>query len=241
MDVYGKSDIGTVRSTNQDDIKYRKIDDQILWVVVCDGMGGVSGGEIASSIAVDEISKEFDDKLQTSNPETDIKSMMILAISNANRKIRKAAEENSEYKNMGTTVVALVLEGRTAHVVSLGDSRAYIINNSGINQITVDHSVVQELVDKGEITKTEAASYPQKNIITKALGTNPDAEPDYMNYHLRSGESILMCTDGLTNELSDEEIHSIVISNIPCEIPDKLIEEANNRRGADNITAALII
>lgn len=241
MNVYGKSDIGLIRKTNQDDIKYKIINNETLWAVVCDGMGGANGGDVASSIAADKISEEFDRSLQEGIFEGNIKSIMISSVIKASELIYETAQKKSEYRGMGTTVVVAVLQKGTVHIVSVGDSRAYIISDSGINQITVDHSIVQEMINKGEITREQAIFHPQKNIITRALGIRGNVLPDYVSCDLAIGDRVLLCTDGLTNELSDDEIYQITVSSSPDEIPDRLICEANNRRGADNTTVAVII
>lgn len=242
MDVYGKSDIGAVRSINQDDMKFKKMDDNTLWSVVCDGMGGAKGGEIASSIATSEISKMFDDALKENTLSgKNLKSIMELSVIKAGEEIYNTSLKDGNLTGMGTTVVASLIYNNVLHVVHIGDSRVYIVNKSGINQITTDHSVVQEMVNNGEITKEEASIHPNKNIITRALGIKQKSLPDYNKYNLDDGDAVLMCTDGLTNELSDEEIYKIFISSAPQDIPDRLINEANNRRGSDNITVAVII
>ncbi len=243
MNVYGKSDIGLIRKTNQDDIKFKKIDEKTFWIVICDGMGGAKGGDIAGSMAVSTISaifnKYFFEKLEHRD---EIKKMMVSAVVQSGDKIFDTASENADLSGMGTTVVAAILQEDVLHIAHVGDSRAYIINNSGIHQLTKDHSIVQEMLTKGEITKEEAGSHPQRNIITRALGIQKGILPDYGRFEMLSGDRALFCTDGLTNELSETEICDIFkSSNESGKIPDNLIKAANSRKGADNITVAVIV
>lgn len=240
MDVYGKSNIGIVRSINQDDIKFEKVNDKDLWSVICDGMGGTKGGEIASALAVSNVAKDLREAFSKGIETESIRSVMESAVVKAGEAVYNMAIKDSNLTGMGTTVVAGVIHNNEVHVVHIGDSRAYIINRSGIRQITLDHSIVQEMINNGEITKEEAASHPQKNIITRALGIKEKVFPDYSSYDLNPGDAVLMCTDGLTNELSDGDIYKIFISNSLCDIPDKLINEANKRRGMDNITVSVM-
>jgi Serine/threonine protein phosphatase len=242
MNVYGKSDIGLVRKTNQDDIKFKKVADKTFWVVICDGMGGAKGGDIAGTMAANKISGVFDDYFKDdTKQENDIQEMMNSAVGKAGDIIYDTAKENSDLSGMGTTVVAAILTKNTLHVAHVGDSRAYIINSSGINQITKDHSIVQEMLTKGEITKEEAENHPQRNIITKALGIQKGIFPDYQRLEIDNASKVLFCTDGLTNELSETEIYEIFKSTKETEqIPSNLIKAANQKKGADNITVAVI-
>ena len=140
---------------------------------------------------------------------------------------------------MGTTAVLCIVENDTLHIMYAGDSRVYLLDNEKIKQITKDHSVVQEMVDSGKITQEDAKNHPQKNIITRALGVRKNIELDYMKIKIKTNEIILLCTDGLTNEVSESEIHDICIKNNISEIPEKLIRKANKAGGHDNITVAV--
>ena len=141
---------------------------------------------------------------------------------------------------MGTTVVLCVIENGTLHIIHAGDSRAYLINKSKIKQLSKDHSIVQEMVDSGEITPKEAKNHPQKNIITRALGVNADIKLDYTKAKLKEGDIILSCTDGLTNYLSERDIYKICSQNVLSSVTDKLVAEGNKRGGGDNITVSVI-
>lgn len=239
MDVYGKSDVGLIRDINQDDIKFEKVSQDILWAVVCDGMGGAKGGDIASKVATSKIADRFK-SINANNTNEVIGHLVKSAISEAGAAIYDMSLKDDNLAGMGTTVVAAFINKNIVHVAHAGDSRAYLINSSGINQITVDHSVVQDMILNGDITKEEAAYHPQKNIITRALGIKQNVFPDYNSFNIASEDAILLCTDGLTNELKDEEIFNIFNNNRPKDVPENLIEEVKKHQGADNITAALI-
>lgn len=258
MNVYGKSDIGLVRKTNQDDIKFKKVNENTLWAIVCDGMGGAKGGDVAGAMAVNKISEFFDNffekhfngKLYDKSDETldkglteknDIKAMMTSSVIQAGSLIFDTSREDVNLSGMGTTVVAAIYESGILHIVHIGDSRAYLINNLGIRQLTTDHSMVQEMIAKGDITKEQAENHPQKNIITRALGIQRESIPDYTRVETNENDKFLFCTDGLTNELSNAEIYEIFKFSQEEQIADNLIKEAKFRKGADNITAAVMI
>lgn len=240
MNVYGKSDIGLVRETNQDDIKFEKISDDVLWAVVCDGMGGYNGGDIASEVVSSKISDRLKNINKTNTHEI-IKSVIESAINEAGEAVYDMSLKDKNLEGMGTTAVVALVNKGVLHVAHVGDSRAYLMDNSKIKQITVDHSIVQDMLLKGDITEEEATYHPQKNIITRALGVKKGVFPDYNSYTINPGDSILLCTDGLTNELKDKKIYEICKYNIPEDVPEKLIDEAKKCGGADNITVALII
>lgn len=239
MEFYCKTDVGVSRKINQDAVASRTLNSNFAWSIVCDGMGGTNGGDVASILAVSEVTEYLDDNLNEDTSAENIKILMYNAIENANNKIFEKASENTALRGMGTTIVLCVVNDKTLHIMYAGDSRVYVISKSGIRQVTKDHSIVQEMVDSGEITQEDAKNHPQKNIITRALGVRKDVELDYMQLSLESDEIVLMCSDGLTNEISDDEICSICANNDISKIPDKLIREANKSGGRDNITVSV--
>ena len=240
--VAGGTDVGVVRENNEDSYLIRE-DSQVY--LVADGMGGHAAGEVASAMAV-ETMDEFaslpiwgltDSVLPMS------RTMFITAsFFEANRRILKDSIVNPARRGMGTTAVALVLRGKYADIINLGDSRAYRIRNGKIEQISHDHSLWQELIDRGVLkTQEEIDNYPHKNIITQAMGTRPEIAPDLFSILIMPGDIYVLCSDGLTNELTDEEILKVVTENASLEEAVKiLIEGARNHGGHDNITVVLV-
>ena len=220
------------RANNEDSLAVKGFGD-IYLLAVADGLGGHSAGEIASGLAVIELEEWV--KKGFSEGIADFRMLLQQAFEKANRKIYSLARENPDYSKMGTTLVAALIEEERCVIANVGDSRAYLIGEE-IKQQTKDHSFVQELVDRGIITEEEALDHSEKNVITRAMGTSPDIKPDLYEIGL-CGEYLLLCSDGLTDYLRDEEIRQIIISskdlNEACE---KLINSAKDTDGSDNIT-----
>lgn len=240
LNVYTKTDMGKVRETNQDSCSWGRLGGDGLWAVVCDGMGGANGGNIASAMAIEIISEKL---AQDFSPEMDgeeVRDLMDAAVMAANCGIFDMANEDSELSGMGTTVVMAVIVGNTAQIANVGDSRIYSIVNGEINQLSTDHSMVQMLVDIGEITPEEAKHHPKKNIITRAVGVDDTVDIDFCEYTLKSGERLLLCSDGLTNFVEDDELRDIVEENDGQKAVELLVENANENGGGDNITVVLI-
>ncbi|MFL0246997.1 Stp1/IreP family PP2C-type Ser/Thr phosphatase [Candidatus Clostridium stratigraminis] len=228
------SDIGNVRKVNEDYIGFHEDSNKKLYVVA-DGMGGHNAGEIASKIAVENtIEFVFSARL---NEQIDI--LLKQAIEASNNKIYEVSNTDLALKGMGTTITACLITGNKMVVANVGDSRCYILENDNFHQITNDHSLVQELVDNGSITEEEAAIHPNKNVITRALGTTANVEIDIFSTDLRSVSKVMLCTDGLTNSLTKEEVYQIIIDN-DCETSClKLIELSKERGGRDNISVII--
>lgn len=239
MEFYSKTDIGMLRKVNQDAVISRTLSESFAWSLICDGMGGTSGGDIASSIAVKEVAKYLEDNLSETLDLENMKNVMYNAIEIANNKIFEESLQNKLLSSMGTTVVLCIVKNSTMHVMYAGDSRVYLLSGAHIKQITKDHSIVQEMVDRGEITQKDARNHPQKNIITRALGIDKDIEVDYLEANLNKGDMILLCTDGLTNEVSDDDIYDICVNNDISKVPERLIKKANLSGGRDNITVSV--
>jgi len=252
MQFFGKSDKGMKRPENQDSFITEQLYDNTAICLVCDGMGGANGGSTASSMACTSFLKTVKKSLASSSENgqvcfevdsNDIEDIIKGGIAKANSEIYKKAKRCKKLSGMGTTLVGAVTYGSLVYVVNIGDSRLYTVTNDGITQLTHDHSYVQALVDLGQITPEEALTSPHKNIITKALGISETAEPDIFRINLENHDAdyILLCTDGLTNFVSKEKIHSIITEGTELEqICASLIDEANANGGGDNITAVLI-
>lgn len=242
MRAYGITDVGNMRSMNQDAYKIELFEEsRIGFFLVCDGMGGAKGGEIASKMAIDIVSEEIQQSYKNKMLSLGIKSNVENAILKANNAINSKASDNKELFGMGTTLVCAIANQDEIVIANVGDSRAYIVENDKIHQITVDHSLVNDLVVSGKIAPEEALMHPKKNIITRALGVDSEVKTDFFTVPVRKGISVLLCSDGLTNEVSDPEICYEILNGISEEEVCKgLVSIAKKRGGHDNITAVLV-
>lgn len=238
MRVHGITDIGKARSINQDSYAVEMFEDAETGIMlVCDGMGGVKGGEIASSIAVRTIMDSLKAKIKPKMSKQNIKNALDEAIKKANINIVSRALEEQDLLGMGTTCVCAIVCENIITIANVGDSRAYVVENEKLRQISEDHSLVNNLVKAGEITPEEAVMHPKKNIITRALGVDEDVEIDYFNVDIKEDMYLILCSDGLTNEVSDIEICYEVVNGITeKEACEALKDIANKRGGHDNIT-----
>lgn len=228
-----KTDVGMKRLNNEDSyIINCEGKDKIF--IVADGMGGHNAGEVASREACRIVEKSILEM------DGNIKDVLKKAVKKANREIFIRASENESMRGMGTTIDACVVRGEDLYVAHVGDSRVYIVSKDGIRKITKDHSIVGMMVDSGTITEEEAKKHPQRNLITRAVGTNMTVEVDVVKEIIHSDELVLMCTDGLSNMVSRGDIFKIIKEheNI-CEAVNALIDTANKNGGDDNITAVL--
>ena len=241
MQSWGLTDKGCVRKMNQDAYDIQQLDRNTLLCVVCDGMGGAKSGNIASSLAVDVFSQEIQ-RCWTPNMEWDKADQLIKsAVKLANFTVYDQAMQFEEFDGMGTTLVAALIRGRKVSVVNVGDSRAYRISQSGIRQITKDHSVVQMMVDRGELTAEMAKRYPGKNLITRAVGTEPAVLCDLYRQELEKGDYVLLCSDGLSNMLEDQEILFEVVHGVnKRQCCKRLLDIAISRGSPDNVTSVLV-
>lgn len=237
MISYGKTDIGMARSVNQDSIFFldKSIGNLPNLYIVADGMGGHQAGDYASAHAVSWF-VEYVKECQYKNPITILKT----GIAKINDMLLKKASENSELKGMGTTFVTAVLLEDKMYVANIGDSRLYVMGEEA-KQITLDHSLVEELIRTGQLDRRKVRFHPEKNIITRALGTGNEAIPDFFEIVLQEQEKVLLCSDGLTNMVEDDEIRDIVMQNqFVNKICDQLVERANYYGGKDNIGVVVI-
>ena len=240
MNVYSKTDIGLMRSSNQDYCKTGELSDGSVWAVVCDGMGGANGGSTASRIAAETIAEQLKELYHTEKYRDDMEKLIKTAVAIANQRVYDMSLKVYSLSGMGTTVVVAVVKDEAVHIVHAGDSRAYLYENGSLTQITKDHSMVQELVDIGQITPEEARNHPNKNIITRALGTRENLKTDYNGVKFDKDSVLLICTDGLSNYLTDEDIAEFINKSRGDELVSRLVEQAKIMGGSDNITVAVI-
>lgn len=237
LKTFSITDIGKKRSMNQDYVftSEQSIGNLPNLFIVADGMGGHNGGGFASAYTVEVMTKVI-----AGSSETLSRNIFEEAISRANKEVRKKSFENEELFGMGTTVVAATIIDNVLHVANVGDSRLYVITDE-INQITKDHSYVEEMIRMGELDRVSARTHPKKNIITRAIGADEAVTADYFTVKLQPGSIVLMCSDGLTNMLDDEEIRMILSgSRDIVESAQKLVDAANEKGGKDNIAVVLV-
>lgn len=240
MEIFSKSDIGLVRTQNQDDCRFGVISPSCAWAVVCDGMGGANGGNIASAKAVEYISQEIETMYSEDLSKSELSTLMTEIVSQANQVIFDMAQEDVELTGMGTTCEFVLVKDTTVHVVHVGDSRTYAIRGGKIKQLTEDHSVVQEMVRRGEITSEQAQNHPNKNFITRALGIKPAVHLDYIETNFIYGDVLLICTDGFSNCVTTGDMVKICHENRGEGLTDTLVEKAKEGGGTDNITVAVV-
>lgn len=239
MKLAGKTDVGRVRQENQDDYRAGELPGGAVWALVCDGMGGAKGGREASQGACNVIENFFQEQYAQCGAGQE-EPFLKKALLYANRFVFQKAAHEEALAGMGTTAVCALVRSGNVYLCHAGDSRAYLIRDGKLTQLTHDHSYVQELVDCGTITEEEAEHHPQKNIITKALGVDYRLEPEFTAAKLKREDRLLLCTDGLTNMVSVEEMEELLAQGTFYDLPDRLIEAANAHGGSDNITALLL-
>ena len=240
MKIVAKTDKGKVRASNQDAYAVGEFPDEVAWAVVCDGMGGAAGGNIASALAVKVISDKINASYREKMSPSSIKNMLDSALIAANIEVYDMADTKPELRGMGTTVVCAVVKNSCAYIAHAGDSRAYIFNKDNLSQVTTDHSFVQDLVNKGKITAEEAQNHPNKNLITRAIGVDKSIEIDFDEVEMADDDVLIICTDGLSNYVSDMEMINEVSDGRYYAFVDRLVKKANNNGGGDNITVVAI-
>ena len=241
VEVFGLSDVGCIRELNEDCYCICGFGDNSErgFCILADGMGGHNAGEVARQNAVKLIAEEMNRLLESG--EKEIPGQLSRAVSAANTGVYTMASENPIHRGMGTTVVTAFIDDGTAYVANVGDSRAYAVRDDEIVQITTDHSVVSELVMRGTITKEEARLHPQKNIITRAVGTDKSVRTDIFEYNYSPGDVMIICSDGLSTMLDDNRILEIIKSKKTSEdTVNSLIAAAKDEGGLDNITVICI-
>lgn len=236
MKIVAKTDTGLKRVNNQDSYAAGELPGSVAWAVVCDGMGGAAGGNFASSAAVKLISERISSSFRTGMSSNSIKNMLTSAIIAANISVYDMSREDTELTGMGTTVVVAIIVDESVYIAHVGDSRAYILSDGKLNQLTKDHSVVQEMVDTGRLTPDEAREDPRKNLITRALGVSDDIRIDFCQESISGDEVLILCTDGLTNYVEPDEIYELTEDGSFYEYAERLVNRANHNGGGDNIT-----
>lgn len=245
MIFYGKTDVGKKREENQDRFGHIQLDNGMTLLAVCDGMGGANGGETAAELAIDIFLSDCKENITSALEDSRMRSVLSLAVQSANSAIFQKAEENEALSGMGTTLVSALVDetNKRIYIINAGDSRAYLISGAECTQLSHDHSYVQYLIDKGELTPAKAAKHPEKNLITKAVGTSEAVRPDIDIFDFPTYDSpayLLLCTDGLTGQVKDKDIQKYLISDKTIEEKaDGLIALANKKGGPDNITVLI--
>jgi PPM family protein phosphatase len=229
----GVTDVGRVREANEDAYF---VGESI--VAVADGMGGHLAGEVASATALEPV-QSLDGRVFEDGPHAI--DALRQAVVQANDTVSQMARDEPTYRGMGTTLTVAMMEGRRLHLAHVGDSRAYLLRGDRFSQLTDDHTLVQHLVDEGQITREEAATHPQRSIITRAIGVSPDIEVDVLSLELDPGDQLLLCSDGLTGVVEDDEIaRELATGDDPDETLKRLVDAANAGGGPDNVTAVLV-
>lgn len=242
MTVGAASDIGRARERNEDSYMIMHSRTNLPNVfAVADGMGGHSSGETASKLAIDHVKEYIKANPSSFINESDISESLTTMMKNTNKLVIECSETSDEWRGMGTTLTVSIISGNKLYIGHVGDSRVYIISGDEMTKVTVDHSYIEELVITGKITREQARNHPERNIITRAIGGVSDVIADTYVYDLKHGDYVIMCTDGLTNEVDESVILETINS---CDTPqnacDKLIKKANDNGGKDNITVIVM-
>ena len=241
MQYWGLTDPGCVRTQNQDAFQVEELDRNTILCVVCDGMGGAKSGNVASTLALDVFVQEIKRSWTSGMDESAIDRMLESAVKLANFTVYDQAQQFEEFTGMGTTLVAALICGKQITVLNVGDSRAYYVGSSGIRQITVDHSLVQMMIDRGELTTERAKRYPGKNLITRAIGTEPVVVCDIFHRYGEKKDFLLLCTDGLSNMIDEQEIlFEVVHGEDKKQCCRRLLDIAKKRGAPDNVTTVLV-
>lgn len=244
MNVYTQTDIGLVRTENQDSVWGEMLTPNVCAAVLCDGMGGESEGGLASTIAVDVVSNRIKENFNEMMNKNSVRNLLITSVIAANSFVWDTARAKV-HEVMGTTCVAAIVFGGTAYIVNVGDSRAYHLFSEGddecIRQITKDHTHVQELLDRGEITEDRVKTHPERHKITRAIGAEEAVTPDYFELALKDGDKILLCSDGLSSYGDDLDILDVCFDSKTEDCCDRLIRYALRQGGHDNVSVALLV
>ena len=241
MRIWGITDTGLVREENQDAYAIKTIGRYTL-AVVCDGMGGTQGGRLASSMAIDVYREQLEKNLKDEMTAEQLSQTSQFAIALANTAIREEAAKTPGFERMGTTLVSAIARDDMAMISNVGDSRAYLISREGITQISRDHSVVENMVEHGDLTPLAAKHHPSRNLITRALGPDAQVQPDTFHVTWKQGDYILLCSDGLVNTVSDQEIlFEVIHGGEPDDCLERLLSLSKERGAPDNVTVVLMM
>ena len=233
------TDIGLRREENQDAVRCEYFGHNVL-AVVCDGMGGERAGKEASALAIEEFFQRFSADYKESLSDEDIRKLLISSISAANSVIYTRARFDFTNFGMGTTCVAAFVENGSGHIINVGDSRAYLITDTGLYKITTDHNVASVLFEQGKITEEEMEVHPQKHMLVRAVGVEKTVLTDTFMLDYEDKISLLLCSDGLSGYCGDDEIYSVILNSDFDDVADELIKLALRKGGRDNVTVAVI-
>ena len=238
MELFGKTDVGRVRRQNQDAFYISEMAPVVL--LVCDGMGGAKAGNVASAMAVEVFKAECGRLLTEDTAPEDLEVILPGIVDLCNETVFELSHVNEDYDGMGTTLVAAVCCGDRAVVINVGDSRCYRLSHGVLTQVTKDHSLVQDMVDRGDITREESRTHPHKNLITRAVGTMSTVETDLFTVPMETGDLLLLASDGLTNVVTDREIEDELRATDSARASGERLLDCALRRGApDNVTLVL--
>ena len=241
MQYWALTDTGVARSQNQDAYQIVTLDKNTLLCVVCDGMGGAKSGNVASTLAADVFTQEVKRSWVPDMDPESLDRMLGSAVKLANFTVYDQANQFEDFNGMGTTLVALLIQGKKATIVNVGDSRAYLIDSDGIKQVTTDHSLVQMMINRGELTPERAKHYPGKNLITRAIGTESQVACDVFHRKVEKGACFLLCTDGLSNLMDDQEIlFEVLHCQEKSQCCEQLLDIVKKRGAPDNVTTILV-
>lgn len=241
MKVWGATDKGMVRQMNQDYYRYSQLSENQYLAVVCDGMGGARAGDVASRLASEVFHQEVRQTAVPDMEQQEIVRMLVNAVKSANCAVYEQSQASPDFYGMGTTLVAVFMQNGAAYIVNVGDSRCYYVAEDEIMQITEDHSVVGLMVARGQITEEEARVHPNKNLITRAIGTEQEVECDCFYLSMETGDHLVLCTDGLSNLVTRQEIlYEVVRAEDRKGGCARLIEMARQRGAPDNVTVVLL-
>lgn len=235
--LFGSTDKGLVRDNNQDRFELVRISNTLSFAVLCDGMGGENGGSIAAKIATEAVCSSLKSGLAEDMTEVSLRNLLLSAVQTANTLVYETATGNPDLSGMGTTLIAAVFLSDTLYIAYVGDSRVYCVTAEKEEQITHDHTVVQMLVDIGEITPEDARVHPKRHFITRAVGVSPLLDVDFLMHPLEQDDIILLCSDGLYNYLTPGMLYAMLTESIKLNSAGPLIDFALTSGGSDNITA----
>lgn len=241
MQIIGNTDVGRTRIANEDAFKFGTFSDGTSWAIVCDGMGGVHGGKIASSTTIEMVSQKIQKCYNPSMSISSIENLLLSAITTANCIVYDRGMTDKKLEGMGTTIVAAIIKDGEACIAHVGDSRVYhIVNKNEIQLVTKDHSLVQEMLDLGEITPLEFEHHPRKNIITRAIGVDEKIEIEFNTVKFSEGDAFILCSDGLSGQIQKDEMLRLFCECDFNLLADHYIEIANDNGGVDNITVVVM-
>ena len=242
MQAWGLTDPGCVRVQNQDAYGVHTFEEDSLLCTVCDGMGGAKSGNVASSLALQIFMQEVTRLRKPGMSQEQAGQMFREAVRLANFTVYDQSRQFEDFEGMGTTLVAAYVDHQMAVIANVGDSRCYLLNREGVRCLTTDHSLVQLMVQRGELSREQAQNYPGKNLITRAIGTEPGVECDLFYQPVQKGDYLLLCTDGLSNLLDDQEILFEVVHGVNKQLCcQRLLGICQERGAPDNVTSVLIV